>query len=52
MARFFIFDYKGVPFLTPYSANLTELEAVGENGPVSNSEVKELTYWLELLPDL
>ena len=49
---FIIFDYKGVPFLTPNSANLAELETVGENGPVSNSEVKELTYWLELLPDL
>ena len=38
--------------MTPNSANLADLETVGENGPVSNSEVKELTYWLELLPDL
>ena len=32
-------------------ANQAELEAGGENSPVSNSEVKELTDWLELLQE-
>lgn len=32
-------------------ANQAELEAGGENGPVSNSEVKELTDWLDILQE-